>query len=215
MDIKCKRCGIVKKSKNPIKLHTKVGKQFVEAPCNKCRIEYTKSDEFKKIISDSKTGKSRPQWVRDKLSKSKKGKYTGTDNHWYKKTHSDEVKQLIRDYRLLYNAKLNGYESVDEYEKSKPARKRYYQTVWKLTKQVDKSLIPGFENLITDNTAGNEGAFHLDHIYPINEAFKNNIPAELIASLENLQFIPWLDNQKKSNIITVIPEHIQKFLDNK
>ena len=39
--------------------------------------------------------------------------------------------------------------------------------------------------------------FHLDHIIPIDYCFKNQIPAERCASLENLRLISDVDNMKK------------------
>ena len=44
---------------------------------------------------------------------------------------------------------------------------------------------------------GVNGAFQIDHIIDIKYGFNNNIPAEEIADLKNLQFIPWEENIKK------------------
>ena len=47
--------------------------------------------------------------------------------------------------------------------------------------------------------AGIQGGYHLDHIFPIWEAYKQNISPEDISKKENLQMLPWLENIIKSN----------------
>lgn len=54
--------------------------------------------------------------------------------------------------------------------------------------------------------------YHLDHKYPISEAFKYNVPIELMASIENLQLLPYADNIRKSNFISYLPEAINNYL---
>jgi hypothetical protein len=53
------------------------------------------------------------------------------------------------------------------------------------------------ENSNKRGKAGIEGAFHLDHIISVWYGYHHNIPAEEIANIKNLKFIPWLENQKK------------------
>lgn len=57
-----------------------------------------------------------------------------------------------------------------------------------------------------------ENVYHLDHIYPVSEAFKYNVPIELMSSIENLQLLPYTDNIKKSNAINFVPESIKIYL---
>jgi hypothetical protein len=47
--------------------------------------------------------------------------------------------------------------------------------------------------------AGQSGAYHIDHIISITEGFNKNIPIDDIASIDNLQMLPWRDNIIKSN----------------
>jgi hypothetical protein len=213
MESACPNCGTIR-VRDYIKPNTKAAHKFFISICKECRLNNMRNGEFGKLVSNSKLGKKRPNWVKQKLSESKKNKYVGEDNHFFGKKHSSDTIQKISNSRRLIAAKKNGYDSYEEYENSRSARETYYKLVWKLTKHVDKTLIKNYDKLIKDNTAGNEGAYHLDHIYPINEAFKKNISAENIADIRNLQFIPWLENQVKSNNITIIPEHIQYYLDN-
>lgn len=55
--------------------------------------------------------------------------------------------------------------------------------------------------------------FHVDHIYPIVHGFLNEIPVELIGNLLNLQMLPAIENKQKNSTITVIPEHIQEWIN--
>jgi hypothetical protein len=57
-----------------------------------------------------------------------------------------------------------------------------------------------------------ENVYHLDHIYPVAEAFKYNIPIELMSSIENLQMLLYNANIKKSNSVYEIPESIKNYL---
>jgi len=44
--------------------------------------------------------------------------------------------------------------------------------------------------------------FQLDHIVPVSYGFENNIPVNLISSIENLQMLTRFENMMKSNKIT-------------
>ena len=214
MEFPCPKCGTIR-VRNWKKSNSKKAQKLRTTQCNDCRLKNMRSESFRKIVSESKLGKPRPDWVRKKLSQIKKGKYTGTENHFYGKSHTNESKDLQAKAALQKYANLYGYETIEQYEASKPDRDKYYRLVWKLTKRCDKTLIKNYDKLAEDNTAGQPGALHLDHIYPISEGYANNIPADLLADISNLQYIPWLDNQLKSNKIKKIPKHIQKYLDNR
>lgn len=49
--------------------------------------------------------------------------------------------------------------------------------------------------------AGQEGAYHLDHIVPVRYCFLNYIPVEICAHVDNLQMVSWLENlETKDNL---------------
>lgn len=50
---------------------------------------------------------------------------------------------------------------------------------------------------LTRKPAGSKDGYHLDHIISIKMGFLNNIPVEVIASVDNLQMLPWRDNVRK------------------
>ena len=60
-----------------------------------------------------------------------------------------------------------------------------------------------------------ENVYHLDHKYPISEAFKFNVPIELMSGIDNLQLLPYAENVRKSNTVLYIPETIKQYLKEK
>ena len=81
-----------------------------------------------------------------------------------------------------------------------PAYKKYYGRVYRLTEKVYNDNIDAINpNGYTRGLCGVDGAYQLDHIIPVRFGFDHNIPPEVIADVNNLQFIPWRDNLLKSN----------------
>lgn len=68
---------------------------------------------------------------------------------------------------------------------------KYKRQVWKITKAQNLKKLENF-----DKRAFN--GYHLDHKVSIWYGFKNRIDPKLIGSIDNLEFIPWKDNCKKS-----------------
>jgi transposase len=92
---------------------------------------------------------------------------------------------LVKRYRNInYDEYLN---IVDEYYK-------YELKVLKITRQQPIKTLINYENR---GNSGVDGAYHLDHKYSIIEGFRNNINAEIIGNIKNLEFIPWEENLKK------------------
>lgn len=68
----------------------------------------------------------------------------------------------------------------------------YHRAVWKLTNRLDIKILQ-FSDLRGRTT------YHLDHIFSIKEGFENNILPTYIANINNLRFIPAIDNCIKSS----------------
>ena len=94
-------------------------------------------------------------------------------------------------------AKRLGYESWQHWYDTLPDRKRYYYDVWQLT-EANSHLIPGYDPELR-GIAGQSGAYQIDHIIPISKGFTDGIDIHVIASPDNLRFIPWLENLQKGN----------------
>lgn len=106
--------------------------------------------------------------------------------------HSEDVKKIIS-----FHSKLRWSQGVydNQYGKNYTEFKKYQHKVHKLTRKI-KHLIEGYDET-KHGKMGVNGAFQIDHIIDIKYGFDNNIPAEEIADLKNLQFIPWEENIKK------------------
>jgi len=95
--------------------------------------------------------------------------------------------------------------NYDIYLKNLPEQEKYRRQVINLTKKQPLYLL---ENYDKRGCSGINGAYHLDHKYSITEGFKNNIKPEIIASLNNLVFIPWKDNVMKRTKCSITKEEL-------
>lgn len=78
------------------------------------------------------------------------------------------------------------------------AKDIYYKRVWELTENSFKENKSRLEN-------GDKRGFkqyHIDHIIPIAYGYKNNIPAETIAHIDNLRMLYHKENMIKGAKIT-------------
>lgn len=76
-----------------------------------------------------------------------------------------------------------------------PAYKKYAGLVHRLTKKTYEK----YKHIINPNDyprtiCGIDNGWQLDHIVSIKEGFEKSIPAEELASLENLRMLPWKQN---------------------
>lgn len=96
--------------------------------------------------------------------------------------------------RMLQIARRNGYKTYQEYKDSLPAWKLYKLDVWRITNQQPLDTL---ENFDMRGVNGQTGAYTLDHIISIKRGFIENIPAEQIGHVTNLQMLPWEENITK------------------
>ena len=101
---------------------------------------------------------------------------------------------LTFEQRMIGIAKRNGYDSYEEYRNSLPEWKRYKIDVWRVTNQQPLHLLEHFEKR---GVNGQIGAYTLDHIISIRKGFIENIQAEKIGDISNLQMLPWEENITK------------------
>ena len=151
----------------------------------------------------SNTGMNNPAYGKPAWSR---GKKRPDHSKWLKENNP----MFDIQYRDNYFLKQFGV-TAEQWAETKDDRYLYILEVLRITKQQPIHKLPNFDKIGRIENGG----YSIDHIYPKSKAFDNNIPASLIGDIRNLQIIPGIENSIKRENITIIPEHIQKFLDNK
>jgi len=82
----------------------------------------------------------------------------------------------------------------DDFLKKLNEFKLYKRKVISVTKKQPIHLLQNFNKR---GVSGIDGNYHLDHKFSIVEGFKQNISPEFIGNINNLEFIPWIENVKK------------------
>lgn len=152
---------------NDILTRTKISKAVT-----KRQIGSKLSDKTKQKISGKNCGKNNPMY--------------GTNGGMFGKKHT-EVSKNKQSLAMKKYWDKKGILPRDKFQK-------YRNLVDCLTRRQPIHLLENFDKR---GVAGVNGAYHLDHITSVWYGYHNNIPAEKIANIKNLRFIPWLENQKK------------------
>lgn len=100
---------------------------------------------------------------------------------------------IVQKSRSQIMTKLNN-EDYDKYIQNLPEFVKYRIKVNSIT---DKQPLHTLENYKKRGKTGISGAHHVDHKFSVMEGFKNNIPADIISHICNLQMIPWEENLSK------------------
>ncbi len=122
-------------------------------------------------------------------------KYLSTVNYRRNKSSGASIGLVKRFSGIDYNT----------YLKNLPEQEKYTRLVINLTNKQPIHLLKNYEKR---GCSGINGAYHLDHKYSILEGYKNNINPEIIASLNNLVFIPWKDNVMKRTKCSITKEEL-------
>lgn len=195
---KCNFCGRIKYYNRSSQFHRA---NRINGRCSICIIENPRkgwhhTEKTKQFISRHHRGKNNPFYGKHHSKKTKKffsvnnsGKNNpmyGTVGGMFGKKHNEKSINKQRQKRKEYWKRL-GHECLDEFVK--------YRT--EVTRITNKQPIHLLKNHHKRGKAGIKGAYHLDHIVSVWKGFHNKLPAEKIGDINNLQFIPWLENQKK------------------
>lgn len=175
---KCNHCGNIVYHTNatPFYIARKHNKR-----CEKCRQPTGEKNSF--------YGHKHNKETCDSYSKQRRGKL----NSMYgcpsafrgcKHTSSAIRKQQVK--KRQYWKKL-GHECTNEFLRYR----------WEVDRLTRKQPIHILKNVDKRGKAGINGAYHLDHIKSVWRGYNEHLPEVKIARIENLQFIPWMENQKK------------------
>ncbi len=141
---------------------------------------------------------------------------SGKDNSFYGQAHTPNTKQLYSAQRSGNLNSMYGIGGMTGHkhppigiERQRIARRKYWKERghectdeflkyrWEVDRLTRKQPIHILKNVDKRGKAGIIGAYHLDHIKSVWYGYSKQIPAEEIADIQNLQFLPWLENQKK------------------
>ena len=135
-----------------------------------------------------------------KLSTSEIGEKLGVSSTVPQRIHKKYG--LTRNIGVAINTKLAlklGL-SYDEYILSLPIYKKYKRKVWSITNKQKIDMLVNYEKR---GLCGVVGAYQLDHKFSILEGFKNNVDAEIIGGIKNLEFITWEENREKGSSCSI------------
>ena len=154
--------------------------------------------------------------ARKKNAKCKPCSKKGENNSFYGKKHSKKTKKKYSENRKgegngMYgkpSAMLGKRHTEEAIRKQSEKRKEWWRKQganptefesyrYKVDVLTAKQPIHLLENFDKRGRAGDEGAYHLDHIISVWYGFHNNIPPEQISDISNLRMIPWMENQQK------------------
>jgi len=125
-------------------------------------------------------------------------KFLSTSGYRRNKSQGTSI-GMIKKYRGIlysYNQYLN---DVDEFY-------RYKINVNRITNQQPINSLLNFNKR---GKSGVNGAYHLDHRFSIMEGFKGKINPKIIGNINNLEFIPWIDNIKKRTNCSITKEELK------
>jgi hypothetical protein len=108
------------------------------------------------------------------------------------------VGKTANNENTIIATKSRSGEKHPRWNPNKKEFEEYMYNVRLLTENVykqNKEIINPYNRPRT--LCGVEGGYQLDHIISIKYGFDNNIPPEIIGSLENLQMLSWKENRYK------------------
>jgi hypothetical protein len=184
-----------------------------ECPSCNCEIEYCgKSKRWNVQLAERKKTKcskcqnfNQVPWNVG-IPMKKESKEKSREKKIGKPIHSEEYKKWLRENSLtnlkgeksLVIQKILEKENISysDYVKNYCNFIEYEKKVYLITYQQPINSLKNSEKL--RGRCGVENAYQLDHIISIKEGYEKKIEPEIIGSIENLQFIPWQENIKKS-----------------
>jgi hypothetical protein len=178
----CKWCGKVRQKGNTQSWPDYLSRNFCSNKCGaKHQFQNGMSKEHKEAISKGQRGK--PAWNSGTVT-IKQCIQCGKD---YK---APGVKKHISLYCSMKCRSDFSYQNKDK------KKQRYYLEVWRITNSQSLHELPNHDK--RGRIDLNENAYNLDHIIPIIYGYENNILSKEIGDIKNLQFIPAMENHKKS-----------------
>jgi hypothetical protein len=192
------------------KQHSQSHKKYIS------ELATSRREDVRKKLSVANKGKTIDTQTRQKISKSLKKHFSIPENRSLLSDRARAayiknplLREVVRVAALRQQEVYRTSEEYKQWQSKKTEYELYKIQVLKLTFENDLAKLDNWpkRNLYHK--------YEIDHIYPIRQGFKNGIPETLIGGIENLRIIPREENRRKGGKITIIPEHIQVYLNNK
>lgn len=126
--------------------------------------------------------------------KLRKQKMVAAQKEWFT---TEAGKRFLRERTVDLVKSVKSGEDHYLYNPNKTEMAKYRAKVNRITRKQPLHTLENFDK--PRGVSGVEGNYQLDHIIPIHYGFHNNIPAEDIGNIKNLQFITWEENSKKKH----------------
>jgi hypothetical protein len=158
-------------------------------------IHVTQNKEIMNKVNQTNLKKYGVEWSFQSENNKLKSKATWLLNYGCHVSCAEEIKEKIR----LTNENKGKWMPLEEWSEFK----LYSNAVWKVTNRQDLESLQNFEK-----RGRNSGEYHIDHKYSIFQGFKDNIPAEIIGSIVNLEMLESRENMSKNIGCSVTKEEL-------
>lgn len=166
-------------------------------------IHVTQNEEIMNRVKQTNLNKYGVEWSFQSENNKSKSKATWLLNYGCHVSCAEEIKERVKISKLKKDVDgLNSWDRArianENNGKWMPlsewsAFKLYSRDVWNITKQQDLESLENF-----NKRGRNSGDYHLDHKYSIFQGFKDNIPAEIIGNIVNLEMLESRENMSKN-----------------
>ena len=158
-------------------------------------VHVTQNEEIMNKIKQTNLNNYGVEWSFQSENNKSKSKTTWLLNYGCHVSCAYEIKEKIR----TTNENSGQWLPLSEWS----AFKLYSSNVWKITQQQNLKLLENF-----DKRGRNSGEYHIDHKYSIFQGFKDNIPAEIIGSITNLEMLESRENMSKNIKCSITKEEL-------
>ena len=158
-------------------------------------IHVTQNEEIMNRVKQTNLNNYGVEWSFQSENNKTKSKATWMLNYGCHVSCAAEIKEKIR----ITNENKGKWMPLEEWSEFK----LYSSDVWKTTQHQDLKSLVNFEK-----RGRNSGEYHIDHKYSIFQGFKDNIPAEIIGSIVNLEMLESRENMSKNIKCSVTKEDL-------
>lgn len=121
-------------------------------------------------------------------------------NHFCRTCARKEIAKNLDNSKLI---ELNRSRTGSKHPRWNPEKKEFQTYAYKVRQKTEKTYRTNIDvlnpNRLPRTVCGIKEGYQLDHKISIKEGFDKNIEPDILASIENLELIPWEENRGKSS----------------